>query len=515
MRRKSPALQAVYRRFSPAPGVQGHPWMGRLLLGILLFVLMCGLCAGALAESVSRALLIGVDDFVSMPSTGSASAENVRMMKDLLLSDEVPPREVTVPDEPLFSWEQLRLWVEKAFGEASDEDVNLFYLSTHCVYQPEEGVEAALLLSDGMTETRVTPQALREAFEGIRGTQVLILDACYSGAFIGKGLTELPKELPLSHPGWLVLTSCSAREESWIYSSGAQSGFYFTSTLAHCVGAESDHCADVNRDGEITWSELYSTLLRHHAASTPQVYPAASDFVLYRYNPESPASETLSPLQDVLFSDTMLSLAQHSIDVEFTVLRPSIVAYQVVYYQQGRWQFDRARLIYDQAETYQVNGESRGAVSPGQKARRVLLSSREEDNSGYALVQVMTLSGDVWQVQSGRVLCISSDQDEVEAAVHVSGRADPASGEELCVFVSHGAPCELSVAVVDQENAVVARLCHRQTTRPIGIDGSVFYWNGRTKSGAFADPGEYRVRVQLQGSAFSTTLYSEETFRVE
>ena len=38
----------------------------------------------------------------------------------------------------------------------------------------------------------MTADALEALFDGIQGTKILLLDACYSGAFIGKGMAEPP-----------------------------------------------------------------------------------------------------------------------------------------------------------------------------------------------------------------------------------------------------------------------------------------------------------------------------------
>ena len=88
-------------------------------------------------------------------------------------------------------------------------------ISTHGDY--DENGNAVLLLSDGRVENRLTAPQLEALFEGIQGTKIILLDACYSGAFIGKGMPRAAggRQLPFAgfqgahqlrrHGGKLVL----------------------------------------------------------------------------------------------------------------------------------------------------------------------------------------------------------------------------------------------------------------------------------------------------------------------
>ena len=66
------------------------------------------------------------------------------------------------------------------------------------------------------------------------------------------------------------------------------------------------------------------------------------------------------------------------------------------------------------------------------------------------------------------------------------------------------------MAIVDENDKVVHRLCHRQATRPLQIHpaGSVFYWDGLLKDGTPAAPGAYRIRVQAHMNDTSVTVLS-------
>ena len=67
------------------------------------------------------------------------------------------------------------------------------------------------------------------------------------------------------------------------------------------------------------------------------------------------------------------------------------------------------------------------------------------------------------------------------------------------------------MAIVDEEERVVYRLCHRMSTRPMQLTpkGTVLYWDGRLKDGSPAEAGAYRVRAQaVMNDVTVTTLSS-------
>ena len=351
-----------------------------------------------------------------------------------------------------------------------------------------------LLLSDGQTENHLTPEELEAAFDGISGTKVLILDACNSGAFIGKGMTEWDEPPCFLGDDFKVITSSGAREESWYWSAGEdakqeerQGAFYFTQALCDALSAACGYPADQNHDGSITLKELYDYLLLNHAASTPQVYPQNDDdFVIFRYDPSEPLPTGLerSPIMDVTFSDLVLDQDSREITIEYIAMRPVRVAYQLVYRREGRWEFENAQLIYDDSERFSAFGDQEGAVSAGWKQRTLRLDELADDAYGYALVQLVSIDRGKLRVHAGRVLCVLPEEEPPAPTVEISGSFAPETGRELAVFVGHHSPCTLSVAILDEEGQVVERLCHRRSTRPMGLAGTTLYWDGRQRDGS-------------------------------
>ena len=471
--------------------------------------------AELLTSRKERALLIGIDEFVSKPSAYPSSTNNVYAVQEVFQGAATPLEALILPSSPVTSADELAHLIQATFANAAQGDVSYLYISTHGVYV-EDG-EPRLLLSDGLVEGSVTPAQLEAAFEGIGGTKVIWLDACNSGAFIGKGLSTLADDLCFLGDEFKILTSSGAMEESWYWSDGAeQGGFYFTQTLRQGLSARYGYPADANKDGGVTLTELYDYLLLNHAASTPQVYPQSDDFVVFRYDTSRALPEGLarSPVMDVTFSGTILSASTPEISIEFIAMRPVRVAYQIVYQRDDKWQFNTAQLIYDQAERYTAFGDLPGAVSAGRKVRSLTLNDLGEGGGGYVLAQLVTIEEESLTVHAGRVICVMPASKEIALDVSVPDTYSAEGGRELSVFVEHDAPCALSVAVVDEEDKVLMRLCHRQSTRPTQIEpeGSVLYWNGKLKSGEYAPMGAYRVRVQAVVNDATQTAYSDVFF---
>lgn len=473
----------------------------RIIAGILVVVLLCLSLSAMALDGVrqNRALLIGVDLFLSQESTYPSSANNVQDMYRAFEHSAVPFAEILIPDESITSAEALAEWMERAFGGAGADDANYLYISTHGDYDADGN--AVLLLSDGQAESSLTAAELEAMLDGVRGTKIIMLDACYSGAFIGKGMAEQPESAAFRSPDFKVLTSSGAMEESWYWNGqrdGAQGSFYFTQILTQGISPRWNFPADQNRDGSVTLSELHRYLLENHGASTPQVYPQEDETVVFAYDPDSGLLEDdRAPIVDVVFSDDVIR-SDEALTLSYTALRPVRVAYQIVYRRDGSWRFDEAELVYDETERFTAFGELAGAVLPGRKVRSIALNQDAEDLYGYVLVQVLSLSDGRLTMQTGHLITVTPTVGELDLRVRTPSVFEAAEGAELPVFVEHSLPCALSVTVVGARGETVRRLGYRSPTRPLHTmpDGSCFYWNGRDQGGEPVPEGEYRVLVE-------------------
>ena len=156
------------------------------------------------------------------------------------------------------SREELLSAIEERFAQAEESDVSVFYINCHGGY--ENGV-AYLELYDG---SRLTAQALEEAFRAVKGTVVLLLDCCQSGGFIGEnGISKL-----FSASKYIVLTSASSDQDSYRISYDGSDNEYamatmFARSLSEGLGwdmVRDRTCslkADFDHDRVVTIQELY------------------------------------------------------------------------------------------------------------------------------------------------------------------------------------------------------------------------------------------------------------------
>ena len=462
------------------------------------------------AAVTRRGLYVACDFFTTQEDTWPSSRNNIKAVEKTLSSGSMAFEKQVARDNDLYSVEGLRNAILDAFGEADANDVSYFYISTHGIYDPAKpNLEAGLLISDGAREEVVTARQLQEAFSTILGTKVLIIDACNSGAFIGKGVSGGATEAAFLGTDYKVLTSAGGSEESWYWSSKdknsgvVQGASYFSSALTDGLGYHGEYGADLNRDGAITLTESYRYLIENHSASTPQSYPQEDDFVLFTYD-KLAAAQTPPPevsiISGITFYDTVLDANQNMVSFEFTVEKPVKMAYQLVYYRNGKWQFSSAKLEYDTQEIACDFGDQPGAISAGRKQRTLELSPQGDDTYGYVMVQLVTIDRDKTTVHGSRVLSVLPVSGDPELSVKTDASLNPTKGRELSILVNHKYPCLLSVSVIDAAGKTVKRLTSYQPTRPQQLtpSGSFFYWNGLMSDGNPAAPGDYTVKVTAQ-----------------
>lgn len=475
---------------------------GKLLLWALMIVLLSAPCALSEAAPVPagtlRALLIGCDRFLSKEDTWPAAENNLRILSDALAMDERGYALIRSLSGVIATREAFQNAVLSTFQNAKENDVSLLYISTHGVF--EDGIstaEAALLLSDGKTEERLDAPFLQQVLDQVPGVKVVILDACNSGAMIGKGLSGGADRIFLSGKDYKVLCSAGGSEASWYFQHGTQEAVggasYFATVLSCGLGLKGDYGADRNADGKITLREAGDYLLQNYAASTPQVYPEDDrDFVLFSYDPlrVSPVEQAVT---DITFEETLLTAGECQVTFSFTVQRQVELYYQIVYHQDGLWQFDSAQHFLD-------GEQADGTVLPGRKQRTLSLDTGGSDAYGYAIVQLITLENGRPEFQGARLICVRPDNGEIQLNVLTGASFVPELGQELAILVQHDRPCGLTVNILDENGMLVRRLCYDSPSRPQQLipAGSTFYWDGKTNSGEWAAEGTYTVQVKTR-----------------
>ncbi len=473
--------------------------MRRLMVFLWTLLLTCLLCVPALAERVDRALLVGCDYFVSQEDTSPSSANNVTQVAEVLSGSNLELDTIVSRKNDLYSADALRQLILSTFGDADEDDVSFFYISTHGLWkQGQDNSAMTLLISDGTREEGITAAELRETFDQIKGTKVLIVDACHSGAMLGKGVHP-PFDNVFTGKDYKVICSSGGAEESWFWSGNEDAGEatgagYFSSALVRALSYLGSYGADSNRDGSITMTELKNYLLENHGASTPRMYPEEDDFVLLTYNLyELEDINRASIVSGLSFSSETLTDVIPSVDFSFTMLTSARIAYQTVIYRDGKWDFDRSELTWDNSDF----GDLEGFLSPGYKERTMSFTRDGTDSYGYVLLQMLAINRNSVSLISSRVLTVPPLTGDPLLEVYTGDSFSPSSYEEMGILVHHQYPCEIAVTIEDASGNTVRRLSSRQGSRPEQMKplGSTFSWNGKTNSGDTAPAGTYYAHI--------------------
>lgn len=259
------------------------------------------------APTVYRALLVGETYPGTDMAIPYATKNNVEGMRGMLGSLTATPYQ-TYAEVDTMDASSLSLRIQEAFGEATAKDVSLLY----CFGHGRENTGALVFQNGGA----ISPAQLRLALDQVRGTKIVIIEACHSGYMIGKGMEKADgtafarrflsafattsRADNLAEEGYYVLVSCGSEEQSYMNSlQNPDACGYFTHTLLRGCGWEAVPSvpfprlermeADANGDDMVTLNELY-VYLRENRPEVPwledpvynvQVYPENSLFVLF------------------------------------------------------------------------------------------------------------------------------------------------------------------------------------------------------------------------------------------
>ncbi|MCR4706475.1 MAG: caspase family protein [Clostridiales bacterium] len=306
-------------------------------LSALLFALSFFLAAPAPVRGEVRALLVACRSFLTAPSLGYDSSANLQTLAACLTLAGVDGARLRLEDGTVSSPVALAEAAHEHFSGAAGADISLLYLCTHGFPDPY------LLLSDGEEESILTPQALSRLLSSLPGKKLVILDACFSGAFLESEGSPFK-----ANPEIAVLTSCSAGERSW-YSAGEAltSGTlsYFVNTLCEGLGLHGGAEADTDGDGTVRLSELFSFLSEACVVSTPQLSRGADPMFAL---PTVPVPLSERALTDFSFGSRLLSPDDPTVFLSCTVRRSVSIQYRFVERRDGEWDWQAATFLAPQ-----------------------------------------------------------------------------------------------------------------------------------------------------------------------
>ncbi len=210
--------------------------------------------------------------------------------------------------------------IQASFGGAEEQDVSLFYYSGHGYDSASAALRGALVGADGTDF--VTAGQLRAALDAIPGRKIVIIDACYSGNFIGgmengpaaRGAAETPEngaEAFLAafaaafsrqsraggYSRYFLLAGAAENEETFEDRVGGRIMGLFTASLTAGLGWDpaaarpGAYLADENRNGVVTFREAYAYTRQAMIweGQHVQAYPSACDWLaLARLAAEAP-----------------------------------------------------------------------------------------------------------------------------------------------------------------------------------------------------------------------------------
>lgn len=266
---------------------------------LVLFFLLYGsltVSANVSAYGDARALVVGRGDYIDPGNDLSPGPEHdVKIFHRILSQAYGDKVEVTsLEKENAQNVERLMRVIRNTFADSEADDINYFFYSGH-------GSPEGIMLEKNEC---LSAQSLAQAFSGVKGTNFLVFDCCYSGNLIARdlpqednmdsfvrkfkeSLSNIKLRSAITNNSFHVLAASSENElsiQGKIDSSDTEMGFFTATISAGCgidftkIRQKNDYScavmADGNRDGNVTLNELYhyvqSVLHTSHATVWPQ-----------------------------------------------------------------------------------------------------------------------------------------------------------------------------------------------------------------------------------------------------
>ena len=242
------------------------------------------------------ALLIGVSEYgAGIPPLLSA-LNDVEAMERVLqnpnLGNFAQVERLLNPDSVA-----MRIAIQKLFKNAGKEDLLLFYFSGHGITNDDDHLYLATrnTAKDNFEATAVDANFIQTQSKSCYSKrQVLILDACYSGAFANGWHTKsigVDIKKQLGAEGRVVLTSSGATQTSF-----AQEGATLSLYTQYLVEGIETGAADTDNDGNIHVQELHTYAKAKVQAVKPNMTPdiildKEGYNILLAYAPKNPEAE--------------------------------------------------------------------------------------------------------------------------------------------------------------------------------------------------------------------------------
>jgi formylglycine-generating enzyme required for sulfatase activity len=215
----------------------------------------------------------------------------------------------------------MRIAIQKLFKNAGKEDLLLFFFSGHGITNDDDHLYLATrnTAKDDFEATAVDANFIQTQSKSCYSKrQVLILDACYSGAFASGWHTKsigVDIKKQLGAEGRVVLTSSGATQTSF-----AQEGATLSLYTQYLVEGIETGAADTDNDGNIHVQELHTYAKTKVQAEKPNMTPdiildKEGYNILLAYAPKNPEAEYRKLVEQYAQNGELSELA-------FLVLKP-------------------------------------------------------------------------------------------------------------------------------------------------------------------------------------------------
>lgn len=449
-----------------------------------LFLVLAFSVASGTALSETRVLLAACREFSTMPDLGDSASGNLSLLRNTFVHSGIPEDSIRVEDGTLDSVSALQASLDASFSQAADGDLSIFYLCTHGLGQ-EGDVPAHLILSDGTTEANLDADTLMDLLAPIQGNVLLVLDACYSGAFIGHGTDDAPRPLPANLH---VMTSSLGTESAWYYahqqvSKGAVS--FFSEAICSGLGLYGHLDADTDGDDNVSLRELALWVKRTVASSTCQIASAAPDTLLV---PCCTSGALSKPVAGFSCGSQLISSTNTAFHFSFNVTRDALIEYRLIPYEDDHWNWAEPIVIPD--------SESPEATGRGGKTRTLSIAPANRENSGYLIFQMFASDENgMPQLCAERLLAIQSENDG-DPDFDLNLPPSPLHPDEnLTIRLDLSAPSIFRISIYDDSGVEIRRLYYGELTRPSKENIQYLSWDMLDETGLPLQPGTYTIEA--------------------
>lgn len=270
----------------------------------MFFFFLCGILITSVnvsAHGNARALVVSRGDYNGRDSDLSPGPENDGKNFRRILSQAYEEKiEITSLEKAnAQSAKSLMRVISDTFADSDADDVNYFFYSGH------GGPEGIMLEIDQY----LSAKSLAQAFSGVKGTNFLVFDCCYSGNLITRDLSQedfmdtfvqefqeslsnIKTRSAITNNSFHVIAASSEDElsiQGQIDPSGTTIGFFTSAISAGCgidftkVEQRNDYSctvmADGDRDGNVTFHELYYYVKSILHTSNATVWPEEDNTV--------------------------------------------------------------------------------------------------------------------------------------------------------------------------------------------------------------------------------------------